>query len=72
MAVALETRPALRPGAPRRLFQLPERPERDTPVFEDVTPDGQRFLMNVPLGARSSVGFRVILNWTSLLERRGD
>ncbi len=72
MAVAIETQPVFRPGAPRKLFRLPERPERDTPVFEDVTPDGKRFLLNVPAAARSSVGFHAIVNWPSLLERRGD
>jgi len=27
------------------LFQLPERPDRNLPIFEDVTPDGKRFLL---------------------------
>ena len=55
MAVAIATEPVFRPGAPRKLFRLPERPDRDTPVFEDVTPDGKRFLLNVPAGrARAS------------------
>jgi serine/threonine protein kinase/Tol biopolymer transport system component len=68
MAVAIETQPVFRPGPPRRLFQLPEKPLRDTPVFEDVTPDGKRFLLNVPVTAPSSVGFHLIVNWPSLLE----
>jgi hypothetical protein len=72
MAASIETQPVLRPAPPRRLFRLPERPERDTPVFEDVTPDGKRFLLNVPVTARSSVGFHAIVNWLSLLERTGD
>jgi dipeptidyl aminopeptidase/acylaminoacyl peptidase len=72
MAVSIETQPVFRPGPPRKLFRLPERPERDTPVFEDVTPDGQRFLLNVPVTARSSVGFHMIVNWRSLLDRRSD
>jgi serine/threonine protein kinase len=72
MAVSIETEPVFRPGTPRKLFQLPERPERDTPIFEDVTPDGKRFLLNVPVTARSSVGFHAIVNWPSLLEKRRD
>jgi Tol biopolymer transport system component len=71
-AVAIETQPAVRPGTPRRLFRLPERPDRDMPIFADVTPDGRRFLLNVPVAARSSVGFHLILNWPSLLDRRGE
>jgi Tol biopolymer transport system component len=72
MAVSIEMQPVFRPGTPRKLFRLPERPERDTPVFEDVTPDGKRFLLNVPVVARSSVGFHVILDWPSLLDRGGE
>ena len=72
MAVSIETQPVFRPGTPRKLFQLPERPDRNLPIFEDVTPDGRRFLLNVPVVARSSVGFHVIVNWPSLLEARGD
>jgi hypothetical protein len=72
VAASIDTQPAFRPGAPRRLFELPERPDRDTPVFEDVTPDGKRFLLNVPVVARSSVGFHLILNWRSLLDTRSD
>jgi serine/threonine protein kinase len=72
MAVSIETQPVFRPGAPRQLFRLPERPERDTPIFEDVTPDGKRFLLNVPVVARSSVGFHAIVNWPALLDKRGN
>jgi Tol biopolymer transport system component len=72
MAATIETQPVFRPGTPRKLFQLPARPDRDTPIFEDVTPDGKRFLLNVPATARSSVGFHVIVNWPSLLDKRSD
>jgi len=72
MAASIETQPVFRPAPPRKLFRLPERPERDTPVFEDVTPDGKRFLLNVPVVARSSVGFHVIVNWPSLLAARRE
>ncbi len=72
MAAAIETQPVFRPAAPRKLFRLPERPERDTPVFEDVTSDGKRFLLNVPVTARSSVGFHAIVNWPALLDKRGN
>jgi Tol biopolymer transport system component/Ser/Thr protein kinase RdoA (MazF antagonist) len=69
MSVTIETSPVFRPGAPKALFKLPRAPDRDTPVFEDVTPDGQRVLLNVPVAERSSVGFHVILNWTALLKQ---
>jgi eukaryotic-like serine/threonine-protein kinase len=72
MVAAIETQPVFRPGTPRKLFSLPERPDRNLPIFEDVTPDGKRFLLNVPVTARSSVGFHVIGNWRSLLDPRGE
>ncbi|MGK2858867.1 MAG: protein kinase domain-containing protein [Thermoanaerobaculia bacterium] len=67
MSVAITTAPVFRPGVPKALFKLPEPPDRDTPIFEDVSADGERILLNVPTTARSSVAFHVILNWTSLL-----
>ncbi len=72
MAASIETQPVFRPGTPRKLFQLPERPDRLTPIFADVTPDGRRFLLSLPVRARSSVGFHVVLNWRSLLDSRGE
>ncbi len=67
MAVTISTEPVLRAGAPQLLFELPEKPDRDTPLFEDVTPDGQRFLLNLPVEARTSVSFHAIFDWTAML-----
>ncbi len=72
MAVSVETMPVFRSATPRRLFLLPERPARDAPVFEDVTPDGTRLLLNVPVRASSSVGFHLVLNWRALVDARGE
>src|SRR5436190_6510486 len=35
----------------------------------DVSADGQRFLVNTPLAASSSVPITVILNWTAALKK---
>ena len=67
MSVSIRSDPVFRPGVPAALFKLPEPPDRDTPIFEDVTADGERILLNVPTTARSSVTFHVVLNWTSML-----
>jgi eukaryotic-like serine/threonine-protein kinase len=64
MAARIESLTPMRIGEPQVLFPLPGEPHRDEPVFEDVAPDGERILLNVPTTARSSVGFRMILNWT--------
>jgi hypothetical protein len=31
----------------------------------DVTPDGQRFLLNVPVEERQSASITVVLNWAA-------
>ena len=55
------------PGTPVRLFQFSERSEPGfLEVFGDVTPDGQRFLLNVPTTSLTSVGFYAITHWPSL------
>jgi hypothetical protein len=54
------------PGTPAKLFTLPEKSEPRLAVFADATPDGQRFLLNVPVTSLSSVGFHAITHWPSL------
>ena len=72
MSVSITSDPVFRPGVPKALFKLPEPPDRDTPIFEDVTADGERILLNVPTTARSSVTFHVVLNWTSMLKDQAE
>jgi Tol biopolymer transport system component len=67
MAVPLPPGAGSRPGTPVRLFLMPERPDAQAEIFEDVTPDGQRILLNVPTTARTSIGFHAIVNWPALL-----
>ncbi len=71
MATPIETHPSFRPGSPRALFTLPEPPNRLLPLFEDVTPDGNRFLLNLPTESAASVGFRVVLHWRALIGDHG-
>ena len=68
MAVPIQTQPVFRAGQPKALFALPETPDNLTPLFEDVTPDGQRFLVNLPVEHRTSIDFHAILNWRSMLD----
>ena len=53
-------------GAPQELFQT--RPVPKTWNLYDVSPDGQRFLLNVPLEWTSSAPITVITNWTEKLK----
>ena len=46
MAVPIRAEPTFRAGSPQALFELPETPEEPTLLFEDVTQDGQKFLIN--------------------------
>jgi Tol biopolymer transport system component len=68
MAVSIQTEPVFRASAPEVLFTLLETPDYMTPLFMDVTPDGQKLLVNLPVQSRTSVGFHTIFNWPSLLD----
>jgi hypothetical protein len=67
MAVSVQTGAAFEAEAPRELFAtaLPAAPLRQA---YSVSNDGQRFLMNVPVEARSAP-ITVVLNWTGLLRK---
>jgi serine/threonine protein kinase len=64
MSVDISAKPAFEAGAPRPLFQLP-------PGFigGDVTADGRRFLIGVPVTQSASVPFTVVLNWRTILKK---
>ena len=64
MAVAVETRPDLKVGTPRPLFELPSGSREF-----DVTSDGQRFLVNVPAVESNALPLSLILNWTAGLKK---
>ena len=72
MAVTFQNGTTFRPGAPVRLFPMPEPPETQNSILEDVTPDGQRLLLNVPTTSRTSIGFHAITSWPRLLEAGGE
>jgi Tol biopolymer transport system component len=71
MAVPLQGDGTFRPGAPFRLFLLPEPSELDAPILEDATRDDSRFLLSVPTTGRSSISFHAITDWPALLPREG-
>lgn len=64
VAVGIDTGRDLRPGSPRPLSQFPEGA-----VQWDVTADGERFLLNVPVIKSSSVPLSVVSSWTADLKR---
>ena len=63
-----------RPGRPRPLFQT--RLEFDPRTgFSgvrqyDVTPDGQRFLLNQPMAESTEAPITVVVNWPKLLAKQ--
>jgi hypothetical protein len=65
MAVDVETEPTFKViGSPHALFKLPT-----STIFFDVSQDGQRVLVPMPLTAGSvAPPFKVVLNWTSTLK----
>jgi eukaryotic-like serine/threonine-protein kinase len=73
MAVAVKGDSALDVGTPRALFETHMLgATRIIMGFRnqyDVAPDGQRFLLNVPVWEESSSPINVVLNWPSLLKK---
>ncbi|HEY2018259.1 MAG TPA: protein kinase, partial [Bryobacteraceae bacterium] len=70
MAVPVKTAPRFEPGVPRMLFQSsadPLFPNLGIPYA--VTPDGQRFLVNVAIDESRASPITVITNWTAGLKR---
>jgi len=64
MAVELDASRGLRASTPKALFPLPEG------AFNwDVSGDGERFLVNVPVIKSSSVPLSVVVNWTAGLKK---
>ena len=60
------SRGGLRAGTPKALFQLPEGAGF---AGWDVSGDGERFLINVPVIKSSSVPLSVVVNWTAGLKK---
>ena len=55
---------ALQPGPPKPLFRMAIGSRG-----WDVTADGQKFLLTVPVGVTEQTPFTIVLNWMSLLKR---
>ncbi|HUF51520.1 MAG TPA: protein kinase [Longimicrobiales bacterium] len=66
MAVSAQTQPTLRVGTPVTLFTA--GPDAHWTAF-DVTPDGQRFLVAVPIARANRQPITVITNWTATISR---
>jgi eukaryotic-like serine/threonine-protein kinase len=73
MAVEVTTAPKFEAGIPKVLFQTQMRPGGgSTNVFRyDVTPDGQRFLIDSESGSgdSDSIPVTVVLNWQASLKK---
>jgi len=64
MSVEIDMKNGFQPGVPKQLFKLPGEIR-----FWDVTHDGQKFLVPVPVTAANSAPYNVIVNWTSTLKK---
>jgi Tol biopolymer transport system component len=72
MAVAIAaTRDRLDVGAPRPLFAVrPRAPVRLDAYPYDVSPDGQRFVVNAVIEDTTATAITLVLNWTDGLPER--
>ncbi len=66
VAIRLATDGGIEAGQPVSMFQT--RPVPKTWNLYDVSPDGQRFLLNLPLEWTSSAPITVLTNWTEKLK----
>ena len=72
MSVDVATTPTLKPGIPKPLFVAPIRGGADTttPLARwDISPDGQRFLINTTNEDSGSPPITVLLNWTAAFRK---
>jgi hypothetical protein len=65
MSVGIDTSSGFRAAMPKPLFQLPTGSRVDW----DVSADGERFLINVPVVKSSSVPLSLLVNWAAALTR---
>jgi serine/threonine protein kinase len=63
-AVEIATSPTFQAGIPQPLFQLPANVHGG-----DVSPDGKRFLVGIPLSENMPTPFTVVLNWQAALKK---
>ena len=63
-AMDIQPGEVLKVGSPRSLFDFPGGLEG-----WDVTPDGQRFLANVPVLESNALPLSLVVNWTALLKK---
>jgi len=69
MSVAVERGPKLAFGTPKLLFRIPNASMIGAASPYDVAPDGERFLVRVPVVHGSSWPLNLVLNWTSGLKK---
>jgi Tol biopolymer transport system component len=72
MALDVKEGPTFEADVPRPLFQTRRREHiSSSDLFSyDVSPDGQRFLVNTDVGEATSPPLTVVLNWTAGLKKR--
>ena len=68
MSVEIKTGATFEAGVPKMLFETRVDAYASNNRYA-VSPDGQRFLINVPVEAQSSSAITVVLNWTADLKR---
>jgi Tol biopolymer transport system component/predicted Ser/Thr protein kinase len=74
MKVDISVTPAFHAGPPERLFQLPLAFQQARSLFNlgylvDVTEDGNRFLVAMPMNQPPRPVFNVVLNWPAVLKQ---
>ena len=66
--MAVDFRPAIESAAPHALFDTGLDPDQARDQYA-VSPDGQRFLIQLPAPEGTVVPVTVVLNWTTALKK---
>jgi Tol biopolymer transport system component len=73
MAVPIKASASLQPGTPQRLFEAPVSSNISAAYTRNqyvVTADGQRFLVNAPVGRETFSAVTVVVDWAEALKNR--
>ena len=68
VSIHLASQDGIEAGPPEMLFQT--RPVPKSWNLYDVTPDGQHFLVNIPLEWTGAAPITVLTNWTEKLKQQ--
>lgn len=69
MTVDITAKPGFQPGTPKLLFKANVLATAVPGAAWDVSPDGKKFLLPIPVAGNANAPYTMVLNWTSLVKK---